>query len=160
MTPYEFDRSVLFAESYNCYMSDVINCNFLYNFNCDTVAPHITPFEFEGPANAGDTVQIACHVPKGDRPLFISWHFHGESLSTHMGISTMMVGHRANFLSISSVTGGHRGVYTCLARNEAGVANYSAELHVNGTLLYVAPLTYFILNIEVGHKNGIRFTTF
>lgn len=96
--------------------------------------PYISPFEFDGPANAGDTVQLTCHVLKGDKPLHIAWHFHGEALSTHMGISTMMIGHRANFLSISSVAAGHRGIYTCLARNDAGVANYSAELKVFGTV--------------------------
>ena len=99
--------------------------------------PHITPFEFEGPANAGDTVQVACHVPKGDRPLQVHWLFDGSPPAPNMGISTMMVGHRANFLSISHVRALHSGNYTCVARNPAGIISHSAELVVNGITCHI-----------------------
>ncbi|XP_046388214.1 Down syndrome cell adhesion molecule-like protein Dscam2 isoform X11 [Ischnura elegans] len=95
------------------------------------VAPHITPFHFDGPIDAGESVQLQCYVSKGDKPVTINWHFHGEMLSSHMGISTAMFGKSANILTISSVSLGHRGIYTCVARNRAGETSYSAELVVN-----------------------------
>jgi hypothetical protein len=84
--------------------------------------------------NAGDSIQLNCYVSKGDRPLRIEWQFHGHDLSSHaVGTRTAMFGDKANILSINSVGPGHRGAYTCTASNTAGVANFTAELEVNGT---------------------------
>jgi len=44
-----------------------------------------------------------------------------------------MFGDKANILTINSVGPGHQGAYTCTASNAAGVANFTAELEVNGT---------------------------
>lgn len=103
-------------------------------FKIFTVAPHITPFAFDdGPVNAGDSVQLNCYVPKGDKPLRIEWHFHGYDTKSHaLGISTSMFGDRSNILSINAVGPGHQGEFTCVASNLAGIANYSAILNVNG----------------------------
>ncbi|XP_024082568.1 Down syndrome cell adhesion molecule-like protein Dscam2 isoform X1 [Cimex lectularius] len=96
------------------------------------VPPLITPFQFDGPANAGDSVQIACYVSKGDIPLRIEWHFQGDGMSSHaMGVRTAMFGEKANILAIDSVGPGNRGEYTCTASNLAGVANHSTILLVN-----------------------------
>ncbi|XP_059477719.1 cell adhesion molecule Dscam2 isoform X23 [Neocloeon triangulifer] len=95
------------------------------------VVPYITPFEFDGPASAGDTVQVSCNVPKGDKPLQIVWLLRGEVLNSKMGISSFPVGDRANFLSISYVTEKHVGNYTCRATNPAGTVEHSSELKVN-----------------------------
>uniref|UniRef100_T1HDG0 Ig-like domain-containing protein n=1 Tax=Rhodnius prolixus TaxID=13249 RepID=T1HDG0_RHOPR len=97
------------------------------------VLPFIAPFQFDGAVNAGDSVQLACHVSKGDIPLRIEWHFQGEGTSSHaMGVKTAMFGDKANILVIDSVGPGNRGEYTCTASNSAGVANHSAVLLVNG----------------------------
>ncbi|KAK9507869.1 hypothetical protein O3M35_007639 [Rhynocoris fuscipes] len=96
------------------------------------VLPFITPFQFDGAVNAGDNVQLACHVSKGDIPLRIEWHFQGEGTSSHaMGVKTSMYGDKTNILDIDSVGPGNRGEYTCTATNSAGSANYSAILLVN-----------------------------
>jgi len=97
-----------------------------------SVLPYIIPFSFDGEANSGDNAQLTCHVSKGDRPLQISWSFHGRELSSHMGLTTTKIGDSISVLVIASVTAGHSGNYTCTARNPAGVANHTATLQVNG----------------------------
>jgi len=87
---------------------------------------------FDGEANSGDNAQLTCHVSKGDRPLQLSWSFHGRELSSHMGLTTTKIGDSISVLVIASVTAGHSGNYTCTARNPAGVANHTATLQVNG----------------------------
>lgn len=96
------------------------------------VLPYINPFTFDGDANFGDSVQLACYVSKGDLPLKISWLFNGKPLFAHLGIVLIKVGDRSNLLSISSVVGDNNGNYTCVASNLAGQFNYSAELNVHG----------------------------
>lgn len=93
------------------------------------------PFEFGEPASAGDTVQLTCHVTKGDMPLTIAWYFDGRRIEPHMGVVTSMFGHRTHLLSISNVRQSHIGRYICVATNQAGSAEYSADLHVNGTTI-------------------------
>jgi hypothetical protein len=44
------------------------------------------------------------------------------------------LGDRISVLSIQSVAAAHNGEYTCTAENPAGIANYTAELTVNGTI--------------------------
>lgn len=98
-----------------------------------SVLPYIIPFSFDGEANSGDNVQLTCHVSKGDRPLQLSWNFHGRELSSHMGLATTKIGDSISVLVIASVAAGHSGNYTCTARNPAGMANHTATLQVNGT---------------------------
>ncbi|XP_049833932.1 Down syndrome cell adhesion molecule-like protein Dscam2 isoform X19 [Schistocerca gregaria] len=93
--------------------------------------PHIVPFSLDEEINTGDSVQLNCHVSKGDKPLKITWNFHGEELSSHMGIVTTRVGDRASILTITSVMAAHSGNYTCSAQNPAGIASFTATLHVN-----------------------------
>ncbi|XP_025414611.1 Down syndrome cell adhesion molecule-like protein Dscam2 isoform X25 [Sipha flava] len=96
------------------------------------VRPKISPFSFgDTPSNAGNTVQIACTVTEGDKPLRISWNFYGEELSSNMGVSTMAVGDSMNVLFISSVAPSNRGNYTCVAKNVAGIDSFTAQLLVN-----------------------------
>jgi Immunoglobulin domain len=98
-----------------------------------SVMPYIKPFEFEGPASAGDSIQLSCHITKGDPPFTIEWFFDGEPITPHFGVLTGMFGHRSNILSISQVRPVNRGRYTCSVSNPAGRAIFSADLLVNGT---------------------------
>lgn len=109
------------------------------------VRPKILPFSFgDTPSNAGNTVQVACTVAEGDRPLRISWNFYGEGLSSNMGISTMPVGDSMNVLFIPSVAPSNRGNYTCVANNPAGLDSFTAQLLVNGTLHYTHLVERFL----------------
>ena len=101
---------------------------------CAAVIPYITPFAFEGEANAGDSVQLNCYVARGDIPLSITWSFQGKGLATHVGISTTKIGTRTSLLTISPVVAGHSGEYTCSASNAGGSTNHSAVLLVNGSI--------------------------
>jgi hypothetical protein len=97
------------------------------------VLPHIIPFDVEEDVNTGDSVQLNCHVSKGDKPLKITWNFHGEELSSHRGITTTKIGDRSSILTIVSAMAAHSGNYTCTAQNAAGTVSYTAMVHVNGT---------------------------
>ena len=85
--------------------------------------------------NEGDFAQISCIVTSGDKPLSITWSFHGtetnnEGLDT--GITTSNIGGRMSMLVIEQVKHTHQGLYTCQASNEAGTRSYTAKLVVNG----------------------------
>jgi hypothetical protein len=98
------------------------------------VLPHIIPFALDEDINTGESVQLNCHVSKGDTPLKITWNFHGEELSSHMGITTTKIGDRTSLLTISSVMAGHSGNFTCTAQNTAGSISHTATVHVNGSV--------------------------
>lgn len=46
--------------------------------------------------------------------------------------SVTRINSRASTLSIESLDAMHRGLYKCIARNEAGHAEHQSELQVNG----------------------------
>lgn len=109
-------------------------CLLLYVVPCATVLPHINPFTFDGEANSGDSVQLTCHVAKGDLPLQIKWLFKDQPIFAHLGIITSKFGDRSSFLTVPSVTADNSGNYTCVATNTAGQFNYTAQLYVYGTV--------------------------
>ena len=100
--------------------------------------PEIGPFSFsKAVMNEGDFAQISCIVTSGDRPLSISWSFHGENLAPHgsaNGITTSNLGGRMSMLVIEQVKHTHQGNYTCQASNQAGTRSHTAQLIVNGNL--------------------------
>lgn len=49
----------------------------------------------------------------------------------------MSAGKRGSILSIDSVSHAHAGKYTCVAKNKAGEATYSADLNVNGYYFFL-----------------------
>lgn len=71
---------------------------------------------------------------KGDLPMKIIWYFNDARITTiENGIHVVMTSPRISQLTIESVTAYHRGQYRCVAENNAGQNEYSAELRVNGT---------------------------
>lgn len=114
-----------------------------------TVLPYVNPFTFDGEANSGDSVQLMCHVSKGDLPIIIKWLFNGQVITSQLGIISTKIGDRSNVLAVPSVGALNGGIYTCLASNAAGQFNHSTELFVNGTtrksLLYFLLVVYFVL---------------
>lgn len=80
---------------------------------------------------------IQCMVLKGDLPLEIRWMHNNVPIELKTGVNVMLASPRVSSLNIESVLGEHRGKYTCVASNKAGVMEYSAELNVNGTIFFV-----------------------
>ena len=98
------------------------------------MAPKIAAFAFgEEAVMAGSAAQVACMAAEGDLPMDIQWHFRGSNLSSRLGMTTTKVGMRTNLLVIDPVAPENGGLYTCRASNAAGVADFSAELLVQGT---------------------------
>jgi hypothetical protein len=100
------------------------------------VLPHITPFDFDGEANRGDSVQVSCYVSKGDLPLSFSWILNGKPIQDILGIGVSSFGKKTSVLSIDSVNELYAGNYTCLASNRAGISTYTANLIVKGTVAF------------------------
>ncbi|XP_034142434.1 Down syndrome cell adhesion molecule-like protein Dscam2 isoform X37 [Drosophila guanche] len=97
------------------------------------VPPQIRPFDFGDEAsNSGETMGIQCTVIKGDLPINITWVLNNHTLNS--GDLDVVIGRmssKSSTLNIDYIAAEHRGLYTCLARNEAGESSYSAELKVN-----------------------------
>ena len=102
-------------------------------FEFFTEPPKIVPISFgQDIFDEGTLAQLLCTVSAGDEPLTITWSFHGNNISSDSGMLTTNLGSKTSILMIQSVSHGHRGIYTCLAKNKAGSATSSAELRVNG----------------------------
>lgn len=97
-----------------------------------SVAPKIAPFVLQNDLHVGDRVGVQCFVTKGDLPLWLSWTKDGRSLPNDVIIR--QYGVYTSSLTINSLTEGHSGNYTCIARNNASSAEFMAELLVNGNL--------------------------
>jgi hypothetical protein len=106
-------------------------------FNVGLVLPHINPFSTGETVYHGDSIQLNCHVSKGDKPLQLhTWTFHGKELSTDMGMVTQKVGDDSLLLTVSSADLMHSGDYQCIAQNRAGRTTYTTEILVHGITLY------------------------
>lgn len=103
---------------------------------------------------AGESVQLNCHVSKGDLPIDIKWHFHGfENTSSHLGIMTTKMTSRTSFLSIAAANAGHSGNYTCVATNSAGSANHSTALNVHGQFKLLIKSSYCVVLLQRNDAN-------
>lgn len=97
------------------------------------VPPQIVPFDFgEAAVNSGDMASVMCTVHKGDFPIEMTWTLNGRKLEQVEGVSVLRTNKRISQLSIDSVDAAYAGEYTCRASNEAGIAEHSAYLRVNG----------------------------
>lgn len=91
------------------------------------------PFDVDQALFSGESVQMMCHVSKGDAPLDVYWEFNGQALSNELGSFTK-VGGRSSLLMLPAVTGAHSGNYTCTAKNHAGTTSYTTILKIIGIL--------------------------
>lgn len=95
--------------------------------------PHILPFTFgEESINEGETVAVQCITSKGDLPIKITWLHNGQAIIEDEGLHVIKTSARISTLNFEYVKGHHRGNYTCLAKNFAGVSEYTTEFQING----------------------------
>lgn len=93
------------------------------------------PFTFgDDASNSGDSQAIQCMAMKGDLPITISWMLNEGPIDDSIGITIMKVSPRLSSLSIDNISYKHRGNFKCVAQNRGGIAEYTTELKVNGTL--------------------------
>lgn len=97
-----------------------------------TVLPNIIPFSYDEIINVGDSVELVCQISKGDKPLQISWSFHGTQDSNDTKIRTKRISEKSSLLTIPSAEAYHNGKYTCTASNIAGIVSASTNLTING----------------------------
>ena len=97
----------------------------------------------------GDSVELLCQVSKGDKPIQISWNFHGQSDITGLKIKTKRLSDKSSLLSIPSAKGHHTGRYTCTATNLVGSNSYSINLLINGIFHFIIKymLMFFLYHI-------------
>lgn len=62
----------------------------------------------------------------------VHWLLNEYNLPAHLNIATTKFTRHTHVLAIESVSGDHAGNYTCIAKNSAGIAEYTAALIVNG----------------------------
>lgn len=98
-----------------------------------TVAPIISPFEFDEAVFYGESIQVMCHIPKGDMPLNLTWLFQEKSINKNNQVIITKMGARSSILAIPSVSEKHSGNYTCTASNIVASTNHTSVLNVQGT---------------------------
>ncbi|XP_037298235.1 Down syndrome cell adhesion molecule-like protein Dscam2 [Manduca sexta] len=96
------------------------------------VAPQILPFDFgTEPLNDQEMAVVICTASKGDLPLNITWYFNGKPVKSESNGIILSNTKRTSQLTIESVTHHNQGNYFCIVKNQAGMANHTAELYVN-----------------------------
>ncbi|XP_076346768.1 cell adhesion molecule Dscam1-like isoform X3 [Tachypleus tridentatus] len=93
--------------------------------------PVILPFNFPKEIQQGMKIRLFCTVAAGDPPFQLSWLKDGQLLLP--GRSDVIIatpGEDYSSLIIESATPEHNGQYTCSAKNEAAMVNYTSTLVV------------------------------
>lgn len=99
------------------------------------MAPIISPFEFDEAVFYGESIQVMCHVPKGDMPLNFTWFFQDKPIKKTDAVVITKLGARSIILAIPAATEKQSGNYTCTASNIVASTNHTATLNVQGTLV-------------------------
>lgn len=93
------------------------------------------PFSFGDESfDAGESPGVQCSILKGDKPITIEWTLNDLHIFSGSNGYSINTSPKKSSLDIASVDQIHRGTYKCIARNKAGISEYSSELHVNGII--------------------------
>ncbi|XP_077560088.1 cell adhesion molecule Dscam1-like isoform X1 [Haemaphysalis longicornis] len=91
----------------------------------------LNPFSFPKTLAEGMQVVITCSVRSGDTPIKIWWLKDGVPFSkTQLNIHESSLGDLGSNLVFNEVGRAHNGRYTCVAENDGGITNHTAELVV------------------------------
>lgn len=79
---------------------------------------------------------MQCIAAKGDLPIDIQWYFNGRQIvHNENSVSIFKMNSKTSALNIDVLKDNHRGVYKCVAKNQAGIAEIESNLLINGILL-------------------------
>ncbi|XP_064458073.1 cell adhesion molecule DSCAM-like isoform X3 [Ornithodoros turicata] len=96
--------------------------------------PEISPFDFRGDMRVGMRFRVFCTATQGDPPFVFSWLKDGVTVDGPLArVLGLGVQSQRDFsmLSTDSLRLEHSGNYTCMVKNQAATATYSAVLRVN-----------------------------
>lgn len=108
--------------------------------------PEITPFQFPENLREGNRAHITCTVVSGDLPIQIIWHKDGNPIPQDHDIQESN-NQFVSSLTFSNLGARHSGHYTCIAKNAAAEANFTAKLVIRGEYnfpLIIRHVTIFI----------------
>lgn len=121
---------------------------FSFYFHCNTLVtyfflywhfsapPVIEPFAFPEVIEEGARSKILCSVTKGDSPITIQWLKDGKPLAADLDVTENELDEFSKVLFFPRVELRHRGNYTCIARNSAASASYTAAMVIHGMLFF------------------------
>lgn len=98
--------------------------------------PVIEPFAFPEVIEEGARSKILCSVTKGDSPITIQWLKDGKPLAADLDVTENELDEFSKVLFFPRVELRHRGNYTCIARNSAASASYTAAMVIHGMLFF------------------------
>lgn len=76
---------------------------------------------------------MQCIAAKGDLPIDIQWYFNDRRIvHNENSISLFKMNSKTSVLNIDVLKDIHRGVYKCVAKNQAGYAEIESNLLING----------------------------
>lgn len=91
------------------------------------------PFHLRDLPYEGSAARMVCGLQEGDTPIHFFWLYNGALVRVPMNhIQVHETAGISSILSISTLTAGHTGTYTCMAKNKAGVSKHDFVLRVNG----------------------------
>lgn len=77
---------------------------------------------------------MQCIAATGDLPIDIQWYFNNDRIVHNQnGISIFKMNSKTSAMNIDVLKDNHRGVYKCVAKNQAGLAEFESNLLINGT---------------------------
>ena len=82
--------------------------------------------------NFGERLALQCAVVKGGLPLTLTWLKENAAITNTAGINVNRINDFTISLTIETLSWQHAGHYTCRAQNDAGRAEFTALVVVQG----------------------------
>ncbi|XP_076334946.1 cell adhesion molecule Dscam1-like isoform X7 [Tachypleus tridentatus] len=116
--------------NYTCVISNAVGSDSHTSYLVMNELPEVQPFYFPEKIEIGNQIGVYCGLLKGTPPVQFSWLKNGRHLSSEDGKLEFLNENDFSQLKIKTLDGSDIGNYTCVARNNAGISSYSAELLV------------------------------
>ncbi|XP_015912285.1 cell adhesion molecule Dscam1 [Parasteatoda tepidariorum] len=93
--------------------------------------PVIEPFHIPEAIEEGARSKLLCSVTKGDPPITIQWLKDGKPLTQDLGVTETTLDEFSKAMLFTRVELRHKGNYTCIARNLAASASFTAAMVIH-----------------------------